>query len=311
MSSKSSALEERLHRYQAPLEEAIRHRTDETRARPHEQGLITVERIDIPDRARWPRTLVGTSIAVALVVVAAAIYVRSTSPQTTSPSASTPVVETPPASSVSDTAVPTTIPGATAMPPCPAGTETIGVGTLYLGQPGSASNLAADGFIFSLPSGTEPAEVALKAVSSAVIGLDCGVTAVPPATNGDPVIVLVDPPAVPSQLRIAVDVSATSGAVGVTRIHTLKTTFDVDTSAQVPILTLTQNRAPTATRAQIRFKKGDDVWELSASPTDGTQVSLAVPAGETDRFPSAPVEWVLFTLLDANDRVVGVGGSIA
>lgn len=194
-------------------------------------------------------------------------------------------------------------------PACPDGTETVGVGTLYLGQPGSERNLAAHGFIFSLPSGTEPAEVALKAISSAVTGLDCGIAAVPPATSGDPLMVVIDPPAVPTQLRMTVDVTNSLGVVGVTRIHTLRTTFDIDTSAQVPLLMLTTNRAPTAVRAQIRFKKGEDVWELTASATDGTRVPLAVPDGETDRFPNEPVEWVLFTLLDENDRVVGVGGS--
>jgi len=312
MSNTSSTVEDRLARYRPALEAAIQRRTDQAETSRDQQDLIQLDPDSGNDHpARWRRALVGTSIVVVIGLVAAVTYLRFASPETMSPStASGPPVT---AASIVDgtaTATATSIAGATTRPACPAGTETIAVGTLYLGQPGSERNLAADGFIFSLPSGTEPADVALKAISSAVIGLDCGITAVPATTNSDPVTVQIDPPAVPIQLRMVVDVSAHKGAVGVTRIHTLKTTFEIDNSTQVPLLTLTLNRAPSAVRAQIRFKKGDDVWEVTASGADGTQVPLAVPAGEIDRFPAKPVEWVLFTLLDINDRVVGVGGGM-
>jgi hypothetical protein len=299
MSNTSSTIEDRLARYRPALEAAIQHRTEQSGSSRGPQDLIHVEVDPADDRhRRWSRSLVGTSIVVVIGVVAALVYLSGASPDTTAPPAS------------SGTATTSSIAGATTTRICPAGTETATVTTLYLGPPGSDRNLAVDGFIFSLPSGTKPAEVALKAVSSAVIGLDCGITAVPSINSGDPVTVLIDPPAVPTQLRMMVDVSARNGAVGVTGIHTMKTTFDIDTSAQVPVLTMTLNHAPSAVRAQVRFKKGADIWELSANATDGTQVPLAVPAGKNDRYPAKPVEWVLFTLLDANDRVVDVGGAM-
>jgi hypothetical protein len=299
MNNTSSTIEDRLARYRPALEAAIGSRADQSEFSRDPHDLIQVDPDPADDhRRRWSRSLVGTSIVVVIGVVAALVYLSGASPDTSSPSAS------------SDAATTSSIAGATTTRTCPEGTETATASTLYLGQPGSDRNLAADGFIFSLPSGTKPAEVALKAVSSAVIGLDCGITAVPSTTSGDPVTVLIDPPAVPTQLRMMVVVSARNRAVGVTGIHTLKTTFDIDTSAQVPVLTMTLNHAPSAVRAQVRFKKGDDVWELSASATDGTQVPLAVPSGKKDRYPAKPVEWVLFTLLDANDRVVGVGGAM-
>jgi hypothetical protein len=55
---------------------------------------------------------------------------------------------------------------------------------------------------------------------------------------------------------------------------------------------------------------GEAAWELSADPRSTAPVSLRVPVGEIDRSPEAPVEWVLFTLLDDRDRVVAVGGQV-
>lgn len=66
----------------------------------------------------------------------------------------------------------------------------------------------------------------------------------------------------------------------------------------------------TATRVQVRFKKGDDVWELTADPTMGTAIPLAVPNGETDHFPDQTIDWVLFTAIDANEHVLDAGGGL-
>ena len=61
---------------------------------------------------------------------------------------------------------------------------------------------------------------------------------------------------------------------------------------------------------QVRFKKGDDVWELTADTTTGTAITLAVPNGESDRFPDQRIDWVLSTAIDGNERVVDAGGGL-
>ncbi len=60
----------------------------------------------------------------------------------------------------------------------------------------------------------------------------------------------------------------------------------------------------------MRFKKGDDVWELTADTTLGAAITLAVPGGEADRFPDEPIDWVLFTAIDSNKHVVDAGGAV-
>lgn len=307
MNRKSFIVEDRLDRYRPTLEAAIERRIAGAEAGVHEPGLVELDWNDATgQQSNHSRVLVVAAAVVLIGGLGAVLYHGDTPMSPASPTDSAPATSNGP---VVDTAVVEPIPGATTTPRCPAGTDTVGVGTLYLGGAASEQNLAADGFIFSLPAGTEPAVVALKAIATSVIGLDCSITAVPP-TGAGTVLVLVDPPAVPTSLRILIQVNKLDGVIGVTRIHTAKTTFEIDTSNALPVLKMTLNRAPSAVRAQVRFKKGDDVWELTTNATDGTDVALDVPTGETDRFPDEPVEWVLFTLLDANDRVVGVGGGV-
>ena len=47
-----------------------------------------------------------------------------------------------------------------------------------------------------------------------------------------------------------------------------------------------------------------------ADTTTGTAINLAVPNGETDRFPDQNIDWVLFTAIDANEHVVDAGGRL-
>ena len=75
-------------------------------------------------------------------------------------------------------------------------------------------------------------------------------------------------------------------------------------------LTLIDGLPASATRVQVHFKQGNDVWELTADPTMGTAITLAVPNGEADRFPDQSIEWVLFTAIDGNEHVVDAGGGV-
>jgi len=116
-------------------------------------------------------------------------------------------------------------------------------------------------------------------------------------------------PAVPIPLQLDVTIAQRDGVAGVTAIAA-STTFKVTNTGAAPSLQLLSGVPASTARVAVRFKKGDDVWELTADPTLGTAIALTVPGGETDKFASDPVDWVLFTLIDANERIVGAGGAL-
>lgn len=315
--SRSSTIEDRLANYRPTLEDAIARHAAPTHPKDHQHDHDIVE-VDWQPAAdarssNRQRLLVGV-IAVALVGGLGVIVATRDTPtvvpadSTTAPDAATATtVQTD--QPVVDTAVMGAVPGSGQTPGCPEGTETIGVGTLYLGGPASAQNLATNGFIFSLPAGTEPVDVAIKAIELPVLGLECSIEGYTNVPDNGHFSVVVNPPAVPARLNIKVTVDSNAEVVGVTRIFS-GVSYDVTNDTGETRLTLL-DRVPAGTsRVQVRFKKGDDVWELTADPTVGKPISLTVPPGETDRFPGDPIDWVLFTLLDANDRLVGVGGNV-
>lgn len=123
------------------------------------------------------------------------------------------------------------------------------------------------------------------------------------------VIVTVNPPAVPTSLRLDVKVGERDGIIGVTGIGG-STSFETNRVGDGATLTLIDGVPVSATRVQVRFKKGDDVWELTADTTTGTAIDLTVPNGETDRSPDKKIDWVLFTAIDANEHVVDAGGGL-
>ena len=80
------------------------------------------------------------------------------------------------------------------------------------------------------------------------------------------------------------NVSARDGIIGVTGI-TASTSLETERLGDRATLTLLAGVPASAIRILVRFKKGDDLWELTADTTAGTAIDLAVPNGETDRFP--------------------------
>ena len=210
--------------------------------------------------------------------------------------------------SVVDTTPETAVEGSGTTPACPDGTDTIGTGTLYLGGPASDQNLATKGFIFSLPEGRTAIDVAMKSIELPVVGFECSITG-SPTSDPNVVRVTVRPPAVPTPLQLDVTIAQRDGVAGVTAIAG-STTFKVTNTGAAPSLQLLSGVPASTARVAVRFKKGDDVWELTADPTLGTAIALTVPGGETDKFASDPVDWVLFTLIDANERIVGAGGAL-
>lgn len=317
MSYTAPALEDRLTRYRQTLDAAIANRTApaSTDQRVSSTDVIELDwqPVQSGKSSTRSRVLVGASAAVLIGGLAAIVATRDTPPATPASSANpvdTEVVNdsTTPSEVVTDTAPATTVPGSGPTPDCPAGTETIGTGTLYLGGAASDQNLAATGFIFSQPVGPTAVDVAIKAIGLPVIGWECSITAAPTPDAGT-VTVTVNPPAVPTTLRLDVNVSEHDGIIGVTGIAG-STSFETDRVDDQVILTLVDGIPASATRFQVRFKKGDDVWELTADTTTGTAIELAVPDRETDRFPGQQVEWVLFTAIDGNEHVVDAGGAL-
>jgi len=324
MSPTIPTLEDRLARYRPTLDEAIADRTANAGPDSHliELDLRPVEAHRGPKRSR---TLVVGSAAVLVGGLAVIVAIRDDPPagpaNASTPTDSSPIESTsvptdtalapqgtPPDGVVVDTAPATTIEGSGLTPPCPAGTDTIGTGTLYLGGPASEQNLAAPGFVFSLPTGLTAVDVAMRAIALPVIGQECSISAAPSPDAGF-VIVTVDPPATPTSLRFTVAVAERDGTTGVTSI-TGSTRFETNRTGDQTTLTFIDGVPAKATRIQVRFKKGDDVWELTADTTLGTAITLAVPSGETDRFPDQPIDWVLFTAIDGNEHVVDAGGEM-
>lgn len=185
-------------------------------------------------------------------------------------------------------------------------------GTMYLGGPAWENNLTADGFMLSLPAGPTAADLATMFVSQAIVGDGCEhqITASTQTDLGDgrsAVAVDVVPPATPAALHLTVETAAEDGVIGVIAVRGM-TSFDVATSGRDQVLHL-QGLPAEAVNVSVRFRKGDDVWELAATADDG-DVLLAVPSTETDRFSDARSEWVLFTVQDRNGAVLDVGGAL-
>ncbi len=183
--------------------------------------------------------------------------------------------------------------------------------TLYLGGPPSEQNLAEDGFIYSLSEGTGVVDVATNALATSVIGQGCG--AENPANlrgtdNADgTVTVVVMPPAAPSEMTVEVTVAQLDTVVGVTGMQGAAQ-FLIGEASKSPTLTLTGGIPSAASNVSVRFKKGDNVWELSVQPEAGTPIELKVP--EVDGFPDANIDWVLFTIRDDAFHVIDVGGAV-
>lgn len=317
MSRTTSVLEERLARYRPILDGAIAERTALASTDQPLTGTDLVELDTQPDApGRSPnraRVLVGASAVVMIGGLAVIVATRDTPPVTPANSV-TPVdteasnESTAPSDVVIDTTPATAIAGSGLTPACPPGTDTIGTGTLYLGGPASDQNLAAPGFIYSQPSGRTAVDVAISAIALPIIGQECSIDATPAKGIGH-VIVTVNPPAVPTSLRLDVKVGERDGIIGVTGIAG-STSFETNRVGDGATLTLIDGVPASATRVQVRFKKGDDVWELTADTTTGTAIDLTVPNGETDRFPDEKIDWVLFTAIDANEHVVDAGGGL-
>lgn len=183
-------------------------------------------------------------------------------------------------------------------------------GTMYLGGPASGQNLAEHGFLFSLPADQSPADVATAMVSQAIVGVECdnqitGVT----QSDTSTVSIVVVPPAAPSEMRLVVDTLEADEVVGVTRIQG-SVEFEVTTVAGAPALQLLGVLPDEVASISVRFRKGDDVWELAVDPSNDPSILMAVPPFETDRFPDAQPEWVLFTLRDADGAVLDAGGAL-
>ena len=254
MGRSTSTNEDRLTNYRPALDDAIaRHVT-----RPvSDTGLVDDNLIDLDWQSAAAghasnrfRLLVGAAAVVLLVGLAAIVVTRGTPVEAPSNPVARPDTAVMTSAETEDPVVDTapvgTVTGSGQTPACPAGTGEVPADTLYLGGPAWEQNLAAKGFILSLPAGSSAVDVAIKAIALPVIGLECSIAGAPAVEDG----------------------------------------------------------------VQICFKKGDDVWFLSADPTVGNVIPLAVPDAETDRFADEPVDWVLFTMLDANGRVVDVGGGI-
>lgn len=320
MSTNTSTIEARLARYRPALEAAISERSAQS---TESDSLVDLELFEIdqdPKQPRWTPNGSGLLVAAAVIalVVGLGTIVATRGTATvaptdtpTQPDAATPTIENIEDPVVDPAVVDGTAPveaveGSGQTPPCPPETGTVSTGTLYLGGPASAQNLATDGFIFSLPASTEPVDVAIKAIALPVLGLECGITA-RPNPDASSVSVNIEPPAAPTRLQLDVTIGSTDDAVGVTSING-NLSVEITNTGLVPTVRLLDGVPDSASSLKVRFKKGDDVWELSSQPTTAIDISLAVPNGETDRFPDQPVDWVLITAVDANERIVGVAG---
>lgn len=316
--SDTLTLEDRLARYRPTLDAAVSARNSLTakHVASADLDLSDVDLIDIdqeqPTPGRMPpsaRFLMAAAVIGLVVGVGAVLATRGTStidPADSPAAPDTPAVDT---AVVDATAPAEIIEGSGRTPACPPETEGVTTDTLYLGGPAWEQNLAAAGFILSLPSGTAPVDVAVKAIGGPILGDECSITA-RPNDDGSNVSVSIEPPAVPTALHLDVALSERDGAVGVTSITGNLAIRVTDAGTSVPGVELLGGIPDGAATVDVRFKKGDDVWFLGGEPAIGTKIALDVPAGETDRFPDEPVDWVLLVVRDANERVVGVAAQI-
>ncbi len=187
-------------------------------------------------------------------------------------------------------------------------------GTLYLGGPASEENQAVHGFLFSLPAGWTPIDAATSMVSQAIIGAGCedhitGGIQSDPSEGKSTVSVTVAQPATASQMQLAVETLETGDVIGVTGLDG-SVAFEVIAVADDLVLQLLSEVPAEVADMSVRFRKGDDVWELSVDPSDPKPIALTVPDSEIDRFPEAEPEWVLFTLHDVNGTVLDAGGRL-
>ena len=213
---------------------------------------------------------------------------------------------------VVDTTVPATLtpPGSGPITECAAADPPVTRPTLYLGGPASDQNMAAAGFIYSQPDITPPQRLVGWLLERAVLGTGCGGSI--ESTDSDSVYAAtISLPAVPVPLKFDVDIARRDGLIGVTAIRgdvslVAKRTHPLDATSIV----LSGAIPATAVTADVRFKKGDDVWGLRVDAPFSDDIPLVVPSIETDRFPDVPIDWVLVTLLDADGGVVGVAGMV-
>ncbi len=185
--------------------------------------------------------------------------------------------------------------------------------TMYLGGPGWENNLAADGFMLSLPVATPPIELARLFVSRALVGGSCDQAMMPSieaATDEigrTAVAVEVFPPATPRPIALIVETRVESEVIGVTGVQG-QTLFEVSEEGGIPVLRV--DELPAGSEGiSVRFRKGEDVWELLV-PGDQREVQLVVPPGETDQYPDAAVQWVLFVAVDLDGGIADAGGSL-
>ncbi len=314
--SRTANLEVRLAAYRSTLDSAIAERSATDTSKLDDIVELDVEPMGSRRRPGRSGLLVGAAGLVIVGGLATVLELRDrpaddpSSPASSMPTPRATNVEetadtvTEGTSAPANTAPASTIAGSGTTPRCPADTGTVPTGTLYLGGPPSAQNLAATGFIFSLPSGPPVVDIALQAIAMPVLGLECSVDAVS-TLDPDVITVNVEPPATPRPMKLTVTVAERDGTAGAVAIEG-STQFETGSTD----LRLTSSIPDDAARLQVRFKKGEDVWELTVAPTDTASIALEVPDGETDRFPSDPVDWVLFTVLDEQGRVLDAGGRV-
>jgi hypothetical protein len=305
-------LTDRLASYRSTLDAAIEART---------QPLDLTSGVEFPsleggvfdsddDRRRPHRGSMVVIGAAAAVAIGGLTVITFNRPERDSIPAGPATTEGAPSPGVTIGTTPaTTALGGGASRPCDAavGDPLVPADTLYLGGPASDQNLARPGAIFALPDGTPAVDVAVRAVGLAVIGYDCNVSAFV-ATEGV-VLVGIDPPASSTSVSLNLRIAEMDDAIAVTAI-TGSTGFETNIVDGGATLTFREALPAGTARVQVRFKKGDDVWELTADPTPNVPIALDVPAGETDRFPDQPVDWVLFTALDDRDLLLDAGGEV-
>lgn len=186
--------------------------------------------------------------------------------------------------------------------------DLITTGTMYLGGPASEQNLGADGFLYSLPVGPTPVEVATQMMALAVAGDECAVSGQTNA-DGTGVTVTINPPWAASSLTLDVSIAEHNGIVGVTGIGD-RADLEINTTNDAPTVRFAEGMLPNTATVDVRFKKGDDVWFLTPDPVSAEPIALEVPAIETDRFPDADVEWVLVVFFDVDRQILGVTGAL-